>query len=117
MVMLPHSLSPIPTERADYLAQVLATQPLQVPVYNWMWLYSHASTSDIYDRLFDMHLEYALKLCFIIAIKNCMNKSTIFLNRRQKVAKVGKKSDFFLLQNISLSNSSKSIHGIQPQSV
>jgi hypothetical protein len=24
-----------------------------------------------------------------------MNKSTIFLNRRQKVAKVGKKSDFF----------------------
>jgi hypothetical protein len=44
--------------------------------------------------LFAMHLNYALKLCFIFAIKNYMNKHTIFLNRRKKVAKVGKKSDF-----------------------
>jgi hypothetical protein len=40
----------MPTQGADYLAQVLATQPLKVPVYNSMWLFSHAGTSDIYDR-------------------------------------------------------------------
>jgi hypothetical protein len=35
---------------AYYLAQVLATQPLNVSVYNRVWLFSHAGTSDIYER-------------------------------------------------------------------
>jgi hypothetical protein len=36
---------------------------------------------------------------FFNAIKNIMNTSTIFLNRRQKVTKVDKGSDFFTFKH------------------
>ena len=43
---------------------------------------------------FAIHLKCVYKLSFIVAIKNHMNLTIVFLNRRQKVSKVGKKSDF-----------------------
>ena len=43
---------------------------------------------------FAIHLECVYKLSFIITIKNHMNLANVFLKRRQKVSKVGKKSDF-----------------------
>ncbi len=46
------------------------------------------------DGLFAIHLDYAYKSSHIIAIKNYLNMTTIFFNRRQKVSKVDKKSDF-----------------------
>ncbi len=45
-----------------------------------------------YD-LFAIHLDYVRKDTHIIAIKNYIDMTTIFFNRRQKVSKVGKKSD------------------------
>jgi hypothetical protein len=59
--MLAHSSSEISTKEADHLAQVLATQPLKVPVYNRMWLVGNAGTSDIYDRWW--HVCHELGLC------------------------------------------------------
>jgi hypothetical protein len=40
-----------------------------------------------------------------------MNKSTIFPNRRQKVGKVGKKSDFLTSKHFAMFNFSKLVRG------
>jgi hypothetical protein len=50
---------------------VLATQPLKVPVYNRIWLFSYAATSDIYDRWWLVCHAFGLccKKHFIMAIK------------------------------------------------
>jgi hypothetical protein len=43
---------------------------------------------------FAIHLDYVYKKTQSLAIKNYMDMTTLFFNRRQKVSKVGKKSDF-----------------------
>jgi hypothetical protein len=47
------------------------------------------------DGWFATHSNYVDKTTYIIAINKGMNMPTIFLERRQKVRKVGKKSDLF----------------------
>ncbi len=46
------------------------------------------------EGLFAIHLDYAAKDTHIIAIKNYIDRTIIFFNRRQNVSKEGKKSDF-----------------------